>query len=140
MAFAQVLTQDKGWFDRGENVVPRIVQVLVKDGDDARNLSAVVLGQLCVVTAMEGIGLTWTLVRGWQLTLARFAIAPAFVVTMVIQTNWVARCEVRNKWARSEVAKGYHEVVVSFVIAFLLILSYFEHSINGSPGHLSVPI
>jgi ATP-binding cassette subfamily B (MDR/TAP) protein 1 len=70
----------------------RMVQVLVKDSDDARNLIAVVLGQFCVVAAMLGVGLVWALVRGWQFTLVGFAIAPVFAATMAVQANLVAKC------------------------------------------------
>jgi ATP-binding cassette subfamily B (MDR/TAP) protein 1 len=40
--FANILAQDKKWFDNGEDVGVRLVQTLVKDGDDARNLVACV--------------------------------------------------------------------------------------------------
>ena len=110
IAFSKVLAQDKKWFDRSENGSTRLVQTLIKDGDDARSLIAVVLGQSCVVVAMVGTGLIWALIRGWQLTLVGFAIAPVFAVTMAIQTSLVAKCEGRNKRAREDVAKGYYDV------------------------------
>jgi ATP-binding cassette subfamily B (MDR/TAP) protein 1 len=112
-SFALVMAQDKKWFDKLENSPVRLVQVLIKDGDDARNLIAVVAGQCCVVVAMLGVGLVWAMVRGWQLTLVGFAIAPIFAVTMAVQTSLVAKCEVRNKRAREEVAKGYYDVSFS---------------------------
>jgi ATP-binding cassette, subfamily B (MDR/TAP), member 1 len=43
--FANVLAQDKKWFDKGENAGVRLIQTLVKDGDDARNLVALIKGQ-----------------------------------------------------------------------------------------------
>jgi ATP-binding cassette subfamily B (MDR/TAP) protein 1 len=109
--FKLILAQDKKWFDRSANSPVRLVQVLVKDGDDARNLVAVVLAQCCVVCAMLGVGLVWALVQGWQLTLVGFAIAPVFAATMAMQTSLVAKCELRNKRAREEVAKGYYEAI-----------------------------
>ena len=108
--FALVLSQDKSWFDRPQNSPVRLTQILIKDGDDARTLIATVLGQTFVVVAMLGVGLIWALVQGWQLTLVGFAIAPVFAVTMAVQSSLVAGCEVRNKRAREEVAKGYYEV------------------------------
>ena len=114
--FALVLSQDKSWFDRPQNSPVRLTQILIKDGDDARTLIATVLGQTFVVVAMLSVGLIWALVQGWQLTLVGFAIAPVFAVTMAVQSSLVAGCEVRNKRAREEVAKGYYEVC-------LLILS-----------------
>jgi ATP-binding cassette subfamily B (MDR/TAP) protein 1 len=114
--FTLVLAQDKQWFDHSENASSRIVQVLVKDGDDARNLIAVVLGQFCVVTAMIGVGLIWALVYGWQLTLVGFAIAPVFAATMAVQTNLATRCEARNKRAGEEVTKVYYEVGIMILV------------------------
>ncbi|EMD36980.1 hypothetical protein CERSUDRAFT_95248 [Gelatoporia subvermispora B] len=109
--FRRVLAQDKKWFDEPEHSAARLVQVLIKDGDDARSLIATVLCQAAVVTSMLGIGLIWALVRGWQLTLVGFAIAPVFALTMAVQTNLVAKCELRNKRAREEVAKSYYDAV-----------------------------
>ncbi|KAF8154773.1 P-loop containing nucleoside triphosphate hydrolase protein [Crassisporium funariophilum] len=113
VAFSRVLSQDKKWFDRQENSSARLVQVLVRDGDDARNLISVVWGQFCVVGAMLGVGLIWALVRGWQLTLAGLAIAPVFALVMAVQSKLVAKCEVRNKRAREEVARGYYDTIIN---------------------------
>jgi len=110
--FRSVLLQDKKWFDKvdGSNGPVKLVQILIKDGDDARSLLATVFPQAIVVIAMLGSGLLWAMIRGWQLTLVGMAIAPVFVVTMVVQTNLVAKCESRNKRAREQVAKEYYEV------------------------------
>jgi ATP-binding cassette subfamily B (MDR/TAP) protein 1 len=113
-AFANVLAQEKKWFDRRENTSVRLVQTLVKDGDDARNLVAVVMGEGCVVVAMVGVGLLWAMVRGWQLTLVGVAVAPVFAGMMALQAVLVAKCELRNKRAREEVAKGYYDVSFYF--------------------------
>jgi len=64
----RILAQDKKWFDKSEHSAPTIVQMLIKDGDDARNLLGSVLMQAVVVTSMLSTGLVWALVRGWQLT------------------------------------------------------------------------
>jgi ATP-binding cassette subfamily B (MDR/TAP) protein 1 len=110
--FQSVLLQDKKWFDKvdGSNGPVKLVQILIKDGDDARSLLATVFPQAIVVITMLGTGLLWAMIRGWQLTLVGMAIAPVFVVTMAVQTNLVAKCELRNKRAREQVAKEYYEV------------------------------
>ena len=110
--FRLILLQDKKWFDKvdGSNGPVRLVQILIKDGDDARSLLATVFPQAIVVVTMIGTGLLWAMIRGWQLTLVGMAIAPVFVVTMAVQTNLVAKCELRNKRAREQVAKEYYEV------------------------------
>ncbi|CAA7261014.1 unnamed protein product [Cyclocybe aegerita] len=112
-AWSRILSQDKKWFDKPTHSPARLVQVLVKDGDDARDLVSVVWGQFCVVIAMLGVGLIWAFVRGWQLTLAGLAIAPVFAITMVVQSKLVARCEVRNKRAREGVSKGYYDTIIN---------------------------
>ena len=110
-AFGKILAQDKKFFDREENSPGRLVQVLIKDGDDARNLVSVVIGQCLVVSAMLGVGMIWALIRGWQLTLAGVAIAPVFAGVMALQTGLVARCELRNKRAREEVSQCYYDAI-----------------------------
>jgi len=120
--FANVLAQDKRWFDKGENAAGvRVVQTIVKDGDDARDLVSVVMGQGCVVVAMVGVGLLWAVVRGWQLTLVGVAVAPVFAGVMALQATLVARCEIRNKRAREDVAKGYYGVRLFFVLFFFVL-------------------
>ncbi|KIY71143.1 P-loop containing nucleoside triphosphate hydrolase protein [Cylindrobasidium torrendii FP15055 ss-10] len=111
LAFKNVLAQDKKWFDKSGNDGARVIQVIMKDGDDARNLIAVVAAQLVVVTVMFSLGLIWALVRGWQLTLAGFAIGPVFAGAMALQARYVANCELRNKRAREDVGRGYYEAI-----------------------------
>ncbi|KAM5532993.1 hypothetical protein V8D89_013335 [Ganoderma adspersum] len=111
VCYGRLLAQDKKWFDKPDNAAPRLMQVLIKDGDDARSLIASVLSQTLVVTAMLGVGLIWALARGWQLTLVGFAIAPVFAGVMALQARFVSKCEVRNKRAREEVAKQYYDAI-----------------------------
>ena len=115
-AFGRILGQDRKWFDKPLNAPARLVQILVKDGDDARDLISVVWGQFFVVATMLGVGLVWAFIRGWQLTLAGLAIAPVFAITMAVQTKLVAKCEVRNKRAREDVARDYYDVRFFFVL------------------------
>ncbi|KAJ7485153.1 P-loop containing nucleoside triphosphate hydrolase protein [Mycena galericulata] len=110
-AFGRILRQDKRWFDARPGGAGALGRVLIKDGDDARELLASVAGQFLVVGAMFGVGLVWALLKGWQLALVGFAIVPVFGATMAAQTGFVARCEMRNKRAREEVATQYYETI-----------------------------
>ncbi|KAF9237819.1 P-loop containing nucleoside triphosphate hydrolase protein [Melanogaster broomeanus] len=112
-AYSRVLSQDKSWFDSSSHSPAALAQVLVKDADDARTLVAVVMSQFVVVLAMMGLGLIWAMVWGWQLTLVGVAIGPVFVAVMGIQAGLVAKCEVRNKRAREEVARVYYESILN---------------------------
>ncbi|KAJ7262835.1 P-loop containing nucleoside triphosphate hydrolase protein [Mycena rebaudengoi] len=107
-AYARVLKQDKKWFDARQ--AGAVGQMLVRDGDDTRELLAGVAGQL-VVGAMFGVGMVWALVRGWQLALVGFAIVPVFAAGMAGQAGVVVCCELRNKRAREEVAGSYYETI-----------------------------
>jgi ATP-binding cassette subfamily B (MDR/TAP) protein 1 len=110
--------KDKKWFDCPSHTPARLVQILVKDPDDARNLVSVVWGQCLVIGAMLGVGIVWAVVREWQLTLAGCAIAPVFALTMAVQSG-LAGCEERNKRAREEVARGYYDVcLLSLFVLF----------------------
>ena len=112
LCYERLLAQDKSFFDRSDGIgsATKVVQTLVKDGDDARNLLSVVLGQCIVVVTMLSVGLLWALIRGWQLTLAGFAIGPVFALVMSLLANGTAKVERRNKLAREEIARGYYEV------------------------------
>ena len=126
VAIKKILKQDKKWFDKSEHSPSDIVQVVVKDGDDARNLISVVWVQFFVVGAMLGVGLIWALTRGWQLTLAGFAVAPVFVGVMALQTKLVVRCEARNRKAREDVARGYYDVrLLLFLYLFFCLLIFY---------------
>ncbi|KAF8147748.1 P-loop containing nucleoside triphosphate hydrolase protein, partial [Mycena galopus ATCC 62051] len=113
MAFARVLRQDRRWFDVRAGAAGALGLVLIKDGDDARELLAGVAGQVLVVGAMFGVGLVWALVKGWQLALVGFAVVPVFGAAMAAQAGVVARCQVRNKRAAEEVARRYYETISS---------------------------
>ena len=56
------------------------------------------------------VGLLWAMAWVWPLTFVGLAIGPVFLGVMCLQTNVVAKCEVRNTRAREEVARVYYEV------------------------------
>jgi ATP-binding cassette subfamily B (MDR/TAP) protein 1 len=105
-----VLAQDKRWFDRSENAPSNLCHILMSDGGDASSLISAVIPQSVVVVSMLTVGLIWALARGWQLTLVGFGIGLVFILTMVLQSRVVAKCEVRNKLAREQVARAYYHV------------------------------
>ncbi|KAN0136949.1 P-loop containing nucleoside triphosphate hydrolase protein [Lactarius tabidus] len=133
ISYRLVLSQDKRWFDRSENAAVKLCQIFARDGDDARSLIATVLSQAVVVTSMLAVGLIWALVRGWQLTLVGFAIAPVFVVTMVVQSRLVAKYALRNKRAREQVAKEYYDTIINIRgIRAMGFESVFQERFDGS--------
>ncbi|KAH9034708.1 P-loop containing nucleoside triphosphate hydrolase protein [Lactarius pseudohatsudake] len=136
ICYRLVLAQDKKWFDRSENAAVKLCQILTRDGDDARSLIATVLSQAVVVVSMLAVGLIWALARGWQLTLVGFAIAPVFIVTMIVQSRLVAKCELRNKRAREDVAKGYYDTIINIRgIRAMGFEGVFRERFNDSAEH-----
>lgn len=132
-AFALVLGQDKTWFDDPLNNPARLVDVLIKDADDAKRLLSICLGMFAVVAAMLTVGLVWAMVLGWQLTLVGIAIVPVFAGAMTLQTRLTSKFQLKNKRAREEVSKVYYEVschtiVLSFNRLILHLLVYIEHA------------
>jgi ATP-binding cassette subfamily B (MDR/TAP) protein 1 len=103
---------------------PTLVQSVIKDSDDVCTLISVVVRQCLVVATMLRVGLIWALVRGWQLMLVGFAIAPVFVGAMALQTMLIAEFEARIKWARENVRKIYYELLICrlFPLPLLRIL------------------
>jgi len=116
-AYETILRQDKAWFDDPAHAAEKLVQVLIKDGDDARTLIATVLSQGIVVVTMLGLGLVWAMVKGWQLTFVGIGIAPVFAGCMMVQSVLMEKFELRNKRAREDVAKRYFEVRAAFPLS-----------------------
>lgn len=110
-AYETVLRQDKQWFDDEKHSAEKVVQIIVKDGDDTKMLVSTILSQMSVVVSMLGVGLIWALVRGWQLTLVGFAIGPVFALAMMGQSTLMARYELSSKRTREDVSKQYFEAV-----------------------------
>jgi hypothetical protein len=109
-AFGRLIVQDKAWFDEPANTTTALVNSIVKDAEDARNVVGLVIGQAIAVVVMVGMGLIWALIVGWELTLVGFAVAPVCMVGMFITSILVNKYEARNKLLREHVSKKFHEV------------------------------
>ncbi|THU82839.1 P-loop containing nucleoside triphosphate hydrolase protein, partial [Dendrothele bispora CBS 962.96] len=112
--------------------VIHFTQTLVTQGEDAKSLLSICLGQALVVVSMLGVGLIWAMVIGWEFTLVGLAIAPVFAGVMIIQSGLVARCERRNRVVRRQVGKGYFDVVNHIrCIRSLGLTNFFHQRFNS---------
>jgi ATP-binding cassette, subfamily B (MDR/TAP), member 1 len=109
-AFALVLAQDKAWFDNPVNNPARLVDVLVRDAEDAKRLLSICLGMFVVVSTMLLVGLVWAMVWGWQLTLVGVALVLIFAGSVTLQTRLTSKFQSRNRRAREQVSRVYYEV------------------------------
>jgi ATP-binding cassette subfamily B (MDR/TAP) protein 1 len=117
VCYPLVLAQDKRWFDLSENTASKLCYALMYDGYDATELISEVIAQGVAVVSMLTVGLIWALACGWQLALVGFGIGLVFILTMVLQSRLLAKCELRNRRAREEVARGYYHVgLESFLV------------------------
>lgn len=160
LALEKVISQDKSWFDlagssippsssslsspassstpnasEGKNDIPRLIQVIVKDGDEARNLISIVLAQTIVVVTMLSVGIIWAFSRGWELTLMGLAILPVFATVMAVQSHLISRCERRNKSAREEISKVWYEFLknvkgIRYMGIEGVFKEKFDHAVN----------
>ncbi|KAF8323853.1 hypothetical protein DL93DRAFT_2222741 [Clavulina sp. PMI_390] len=126
-SFERVMKQDKSWFDDSQHSPERMVQILIKDGDDARTIIATILPQILVVFAMIGLGIGWAFANGWQLSLVALGVAVVFAIVTVVQTSLSGKYELRNKRAREDVARRYYEVVANIrAIRSMALESVFQ--------------
>jgi len=108
--FNTVLAQDRSFFDESVNAPSAIMQIIIKDIDDMRNLMAEVVGKVVVFVVMVGMGLIWAMIVQWRLTLVGLSVGPALAVTVILNEAMVGRAEARNKLKREAVAKTFYEV------------------------------
>lgn len=108
--FEKVISQDKAFFDDSANAPSALMQVIIKDIDDMRNLVAQVIGKFIVFVVMVGMGITWAMIVQWRMTLIGLAVAPFLAVVVLLNELLIGRAEVRNKTQREAVAKTFYEV------------------------------
>jgi ATP-binding cassette subfamily B (MDR/TAP) protein 1 len=113
--FAKVISQDKSFFDDSANAPSALMQIIIKDIDDMRNLVAQVIGKFIVFVVMVGMGLIWAMIVQWRMTLIGLAVAPFLAVVVLMNELLVGRAEVRNKTKREAVAKTFYEVCLLHV-------------------------
>lgn len=112
-AFAAIVRQDKSWFDKPINTPSQLLQLVMRDPEDARAFLALVIPQGLVVSSMIGTGLIWALAVGWQLTLVGLALGPLFVFFSSVQNHFAGKFERRNKTKREEVNGKYYDTVAN---------------------------
>jgi ATP-binding cassette subfamily B (MDR/TAP) protein 1 len=108
--FGTVLAQDRRFFDESVNAPSSLVQIIIKDIDDMRNLMAQVVGKAVVFIVMVGMGLIWAMIVQWRMTLVGLSVGPALAAVVVLNESMVGKAEVRNKLKREAVAKTFYEV------------------------------
>lgn len=110
VAMHKLITQDKAFFDLSSNSPSRLVQILIKDADDARTIMSQVIGRAVTVMTMIGLGLIWAMAVEWRLTLIGLALGPIFGGFMAVNSWFIGNVELACKVAREEVGRVFYEV------------------------------
>lgn len=140
--FDKVISQDKVFFDQSVNAPSAIMQIIIKDIDDMRNLVAQVIGKFIVVVVMVGMGLIWAMIVQWRLTLIGLAVGPVLAVVVVLNEMLVGKAEVRNKVKREAVAKTFYEASLpsNLMLLTLIVVEYRQYTWDPGDGtRLDVP-
>lgn len=130
-AYQKVLKQDKGWFDESTNSPAKLVQILVKDTDDMRQIVGSVMGKIVTFISMVGLGIGWALVVEWRLTLVGLALAPLFAVMMIAQDVLIGKAEIVNKARREDLARTFYEVSLPRAVSGLSLTRQSVSNIRG---------
>ena len=109
-SYSTIIKQDKAWFDQTENSSIKLVSILVKDAEDARNIIGSVFGNILVIISITMLGFIWALIKGWQLTLVGLAMGPLFVLSAAASSRILGKYEQSNKAQREECAKKFFQV------------------------------
>ena len=75
-ALKRILDQPKEWFDRDNNSLSRLTECLDRNAEEMRNLVGRFAGFVFVAIVMMVIGVVWSLITCWKLTLVGLASAP----------------------------------------------------------------
>ncbi|KAA8901932.1 bile salt export pump [Sphaerosporella brunnea] len=75
-SFARILDQSRAWFDLDKNSAATLMEDMEKHAEEMRNLLARFAGYGLVGFALTIIGITWSLVCSWRLTLVGLCIGP----------------------------------------------------------------
>ncbi|WVQ71433.1 hypothetical protein IAR50_000970 [Cryptococcus sp. DSM 104548] len=112
-AYHKLIKQDKAFFDLSPNAPSRLVQLLIKDADDARTLMSHVIGKAVTVFTMLGLGIFWAMAVEWRLTLIGLALGPIFGGCMALNSWMIGNIEVACKAAREDVGRVFYESVAN---------------------------
>ena len=75
-AMKRMLDQPKAWFDIDKNSLSRLTECLDRNAEEMRNLVGRFAGFVFVAVVMMLIGVVWSLITCWKLTLVGLASAP----------------------------------------------------------------
>ena len=94
-AMRRVLDQPRSWFDQDKNSLSRLTESLDRNAEEMRNLVGRFAGFIFVAIVMMTVGIVWSSIVCWKLTLVGIATAPIlYAVTRgfeAISGTWEAK-------------------------------------------------
>ncbi|OAV90421.1 hypothetical protein PTTG_07595 [Puccinia triticina 1-1 BBBD Race 1] len=108
VAFEKIVLQDQEWFDQTQNSPANLINRLIKDGADCKDLIGQILADILTVLTLITLTFVWALVIGWQLTLVGLSLAPVFFFIVGGSGKLSSKFELLNKILREQVANQFH--------------------------------
>ena len=113
-AMKRMLDQPKGWFDHDNNSLSRLTECLDRNAEEMRNLVGRFAGFVFVAVVMMAIGVVWSLITCWKLTLVGLASAPfLYGVTRGFETvsgKWEGRSNDASETAGAIFAETFGNI------------------------------
>ncbi|CAH7683434.1 P-loop containing nucleoside triphosphate hydrolase protein [Phakopsora pachyrhizi] len=113
ISLEKIVLQDQAWFDQTENSHSNIINRLMKDGNDCKDLIGQILAETVTIITLVLVAFVWAVIMGWQLTLIGLSLAPIFFIIIGGSGKIGARLEQLNKMSREEVANQFHFTISS---------------------------
>lgn len=126
-AMQRMLRQSKGWFDVEGNHPSFLVSSLDGNAEEVKDLVGCFAAQILVIAIMMTVGISWSLITCWKLTLVSLAATPLlYLLTKGFETV-SSRWESRTKLASDQIGEIFVETFADIrTIRSLTLESYFH--------------
>ncbi|MCJ1312634.1 hypothetical protein MMC25_006309 [Agyrium rufum] len=126
-AMKRVIDQPRAWFDIEGNDVSRLAECLDRNAEEMRNLLGRFAGFIFVAITMMIVGITWSLIICWKLTLVGLSAAPfLYGVTRGFEAI-SGRWEGKSNDAAEEASAIFLETFVNIKTVRALTLEAYFH-------------
>ncbi|ODV94112.1 hypothetical protein PACTADRAFT_86333 [Pachysolen tannophilus NRRL Y-2460] len=124
--YEKLLQQDLTWFSQQATKPAEISALVLNDARDLRNLISEFLNISVTVVVMTLLGLIWSIVEGWKLSLVGISLIPTFILITLCYGGILASAENKYKSAIAALENLMHETIVGVkTIKCLRLNSYF---------------
>lgn len=134
----KIMTKRLSWFLKGQNQTSEISALLLNDLRDLRSLVSEFLSAICTFVTISVIGLIWSLVSGWKLSLVCISLFPLIILFSAIYGSVLQKYETDYKTSVAQLENCLFEVFVGVkTIRCLQVESHFQRMYSGLEKKMS---